>query len=53
MKLTKKEKDIIRQDIIDLDYLASMYAKQKQFEKASNCLKEMQELKEKLGVIKS
>ena len=48
MKLTKREKDIIKQDIIDLGMLADMYAKQMKFEKASNCLKEMQELQLKL-----
>ena len=46
--MTKKEKEVIRQDIIDLGMLVEMYSKQKQFEKASNCLKEMQELQLKL-----
>ena len=48
MKLTKKEKEIIKQDIIDLGNLVEMYSKQKHFEKASNCLKEMQELQLRL-----
>ena len=48
MKLTKKQKEIIKQDVIDLGMLVDMYSKQKQFEKASNCLKEMQELQSKL-----
>lgn len=46
--MTKKEKEIIKQDIIDLDYLANMYSSQKQFQKASECLKEKQELESKL-----
>jgi len=48
MKLTKKEKEIIRQDIIDLGYLIDKYSKENKFEKASECLKEMQELQKKL-----
>lgn len=48
MKLTKKEKEIIRQDIIDLGYLVERYAKEKQFAKASECLKEMNKLQNKL-----
>lgn len=44
----KKQKEIIKQDIIDLEYLVAWYLKQKQFEKASNCLKEKQELENKL-----
>ena len=48
MKLTKRQREIIKQDIIDLKNLANMYASQNKFEKASNCLKEMQELKAKL-----
>jgi len=46
--MKRKEKEIIKQDIIDLGYLVDMYSKNKQFEKASNCLKEMQELQLKL-----
>lgn len=48
MKLTKKEKEIMKQDIIDLGYLVEKYAKEKQFAKASECLKEMNELQRKL-----
>ena len=48
MKLTKKEKEIMRQDIIDLGYLVEKYAKEKQFAKASECLKEMEKLQKKL-----
>lgn len=47
--MKKKERQIIQQDIIDLGMLVEMYSKQKQFEKASNCLKEMQELQSKLN----
>ena len=48
MKLTKKEKEIMKQDIIDLGYLVEKYAKEKQFAKASECLKEMEKLQKKL-----
>ena len=48
MKLTRKEKEIIRQDIIDLGYLIERYSKDKQFHKASECLKEMEKLQKKL-----
>ncbi|MBR5227542.1 MAG: hypothetical protein IKV94_02785 [Clostridia bacterium] len=46
--MTKKEREIIKQDIIDLGYLEEMYSKQKQFQKASECLKERQQLESKL-----
>ena len=52
MKLTKKEKEIMKQDIIDLGYLVEKYAKEKQFAKASECLKEMNELQRKLKEVK-
>lgn len=48
MKLTKKEKEIIKQDILDLGYLVEKYSKEKQFHKASECLKEMNELQRKI-----
>ena len=48
MKLTKKEKEIIKQDIIDLGYLVERYSSEKQFAKASECLREMNELQKKI-----
>ena len=48
MKLTKKQKEIIKQDIIDLGYLVEMYSKEKKIEKASECLNELNELQKKL-----
>ena len=49
MKLTKKQKEIIKQDIIDLKNLSNMYEKQGKYDKASGCLEEMNQLKQKLG----
>ena len=48
MKLTQKQREIIKQDIMDLGYLIDKYSKEKQFEKASNCLEEMRQLQNKL-----
>ena len=43
-----KEREIIKQDILDLEYLIRMYCKDKKFEKASECLKEKEKLQKKL-----
>ena len=51
MKLTKKDKEIIKQDIIDLGNLIDKYCKEKKFAKASECLKEMERLQKKLRLI--
>jgi hypothetical protein len=48
MKLTKKQREIMKQDIIDLGYLVEKYSKEKKFAKASECLKEMEQLQKKL-----
>lgn len=48
MKLTKKDKQIIKEDIKDLNSLIDRYIKEKKFEKASECLKELRELEFKL-----
>jgi hypothetical protein len=46
--MENKKKKIIKQDIADLEYLINMYSNEKQFFKASECLKEKEELKNKL-----
>lgn len=48
MKLAKKQKEIMKQDIIDLGYLVEKYSKEKQFHKASECLTEMHKIQNKL-----
>lgn len=48
MKLTKKQKEIMKQDIIDLGYLVEKYSKEKQFQKASECLSEMRKIQSRL-----
>ena len=53
MKLTKEQKEIIKQDIIDLKYLSKMYEKQGKYDKASGCLEEMNQLMQKLGGVKN
>lgn len=44
----KKDKEILKQDIVDLGYLIDKYTKEGQFHKASECLTEMREIQEKL-----
>lgn len=53
MKLTKKQKEIIKQDIIDLKYLSEMYEKQGKYDKASGCLEEMNQLMQRLGGVEN
>ena len=48
MKLTKDEKRILQEDIRDLGLLVNKYLKEKKFEKASECLKEMEKLQTEL-----
>lgn len=48
MKLTKDEKRILQEDIRDLGLLVNKYLKEKKFEKASECLKEMEKLQVEL-----
>ena len=48
-KLTKKEKDILKEDIMDLEFLARKYAKEKKFGKAADCESEKAKLQKKLG----
>lgn len=48
MKLSKKEREIMKQDVIDLGNLIELYIKEKKFEKASECLKEMEKIQKKL-----
>lgn len=48
MALSKKQREIIRQDIADLNYLVNKYEKEKQYYKASECFKEMKQLQAKL-----
>lgn len=43
-----EEKRIIQEDIRDLKLLISKYSKEKKFEKASECLKEMEKLQAEL-----
>lgn len=48
MKLTKKQKEIMKEDIRDLNYLIDTYIKENKFEKASECLKELRSIEDKL-----
>lgn len=48
MKLTKEERAILKQDVADLDMLIKKYIKEKKFEKASECLKEMEKIQKRL-----
>lgn len=48
MKLTKNDKRIIKEDIETLKFLISKYTKEKKFEKASNCMEELNKLKKEL-----
>lgn len=47
-KLSKSDKRILKEDIRDLNLLIDRYLKEKEFEKASNCLAELRELENKL-----
>ena len=49
MKLTKDEKRILQEDIRDLGLLVNKYLKEKKFEKASECLKELKEFENKVA----
>lgn len=49
MKLTAKDKKIIKEDIQQLKELAEYYKKNNKMAKAEECLKEAEELKKKLG----
>lgn len=44
-----EEKRIIQEDIRDLKLLISKYSKEKKFEKASECLKELKEFENKVA----
>lgn len=48
MKLTKKEKEIIKEDIKDLRFLVKKYTREGKENKASECLKELAQLEEKI-----
>lgn len=48
-KLSKKDKEILKEDIRDLEFLAKKYAKEKKFTKAADCESEMAKLQKKLG----
>lgn len=49
MKLTAKDKKIIKEDIQQLKELAKYYKKNNKMAKSTECLKEAEELKKKLG----
>lgn len=44
----KDKKRILKEDIADLKVLIKQYSKECKFDKASNCMKELEELKQKL-----
>lgn len=46
--MNKKDRKIIKEDIKDLSMLIDRYLANKKFEKASECLKELRELENKL-----
>lgn len=48
MKLSKKDKEILKEDIEGLKYLIKMYTKEGKLAKAAACEKEMEEIKTKL-----
>lgn len=48
MKLSKKDKEILKEDIEGLKYLIEMYTKEGQLSKASDCQKELDEIQKRL-----
>lgn len=49
MKLTKNDKRIIKEDIQTLEMLIKKYSSEKKFEKATECMKELEDMKQKLN----
>lgn len=48
MKLSKKDKEILKEDIEGLKYLIKMYTKEGKLGKASDCQKELDEIQKKV-----
>lgn len=42
------DKRVLKEDIKDLEYLVKKYLKEKKYDKASECKKELEEIKERL-----
>lgn len=48
MKLTKEERAILKQDVEDLQYIIKEHIKARKFEKANECMKEMEKIQKRL-----